>query len=458
KVERSDDGLSTELTVEKGSNTSRTPTVRPASQVQRTDVTPDSVEAETQSREAADSVNAVRSTDDIVSVSNIGVRSPEQRITALMPVEGAETKSTGDEPDQVSVRPAADTNVEPRQQQPLVAVVETRRTSLSDVDTDATSPAVNDPASPVAVILVDERTTTPEERITDTVERSDVAIVSTEIQRSIVDDTDSVANENVESAATSDAETQRDSTESPPASDSGATISSSLTAEGLTRQDFVHRDAGQWLSDHTPVQGTSTDAGTHAVTARGSESTSPLPSWLFLAEATAQTHSELDGGDTTHTFFGDATRVGLMLAAVNHAGRRSGSLISVTESLEEQRSEGSPYSRERRRRRGPTGRRMPTSFDRLRQAINPLETVDEHSALPSPDAVFADAASMSLLYQSNFGGGQPPRYGFLWGSLLLGGAGLAVNRAGRGRRSQTRRPLIPPAAPRNSGETLKFSD
>jgi hypothetical protein len=280
-----------------------------------------------------------------------------------------------------------------------------------------------------------------------------------------VDDTDAVANENletVESRTTSDAETQADSVESRQASAPGATVSSSITAEELTRQNFGHHDTGQWLPDDASVPETSPAANTHAVTPPDNGLTSPWPSWLLSDQTTAQTHSDPGGGDTTHTFFGDATRVGLMLAAVNHAGRRSGSLIGVTESLEELRSEGSPYSRERRRRRGPTSRRMPTSFDRMRQAINPLETVDEHNALPStlpsPDAVFADAASMSLLYQNNFGGSQSPRFGFLWGGLLLGGAGLAVNRAGRSRKSQTCRQLIPPGAPRNSGETLKFSD
>ncbi|MEO1984516.1 MAG: hypothetical protein ABGZ24_28710, partial [Fuerstiella sp.] len=64
----------------------------------------------------------------------------------------------------------------------------------------------------------------------------------------------------------------------------------------------------------------------------------------------------------------------------------------------------------------------------------------------------------SLLSQNNFGGSLSPRYGFLWGRLLLGGAGLAVHRAGRSRKSRAHRQLILPAAPRNSGETRKFSD
>ncbi|MCP4787055.1 MAG: hypothetical protein GY903_14470 [Fuerstiella sp.] len=105
---------------------------------------------------------------------------------------------------------------------------------------------------------------------------------------------------------------------------------------------------------------------------------------------------------------------------------------------------------------------MPTSLYRLRQAINPLETVDEHNALTgalrSADAVVADAASMSLLYQNNVGASPSPGYGYLWGSVLLEGAGLAVNRASRRGRPQPRRQLIPPAAPRNSAETLIFLD
>ena len=90
---------------------------------------------------------------------------------------------------------------------------------------------------------------------------------------------------------------------------------------------------------------------------------------------------------------------------------------------------------------------------------NPLT---KHNSLPnahpSADAVFADAASMSLLYQNNFGSSHSERNGFLWSGLLLGGAGLVASRASRGRKIQPHRQLIPPSVSRNGGETLRFAD
>ena len=403
------DRSSAEVAVKENGNKEQAKTVRPASQVERTDVVADSVE--TQVRE-----------------------------------------------------PAAGTLVGPNARQRRATIQETERTPLPGVDTNTAAADVSEPAVRVSSTPVDDGTSTSFERVTDAVERADVDIISSDFQSSDVDDTASAANkttETVDAATTSDFEAQRDSVESSQAITPEAIVSSWMTAEELARQKLGDYRAEQWLSEHVAASVTNQVARTHATPVPGSGATLPRQSRLFLlAEATAQSPSDSEHDDTTHTFFGDATRVGLMLAAINHAGRRSGSLISVTESWEELRGEGSPYSRERRRRRSSTARRMPTSFDRLRQAINPLESVDENnslpSALPSPDAVFADAASMSLLYKNDFGGRPAPRSGFLWGSLLLGGAGLAVNRAGRSRKPQKARQLIPPSAPRNTGETLKF--
>lgn len=57
-------------------------------------------------------------------------------------------------------------------------------------------------------------------------------------------------------------------------------------------------------------------------------------SWLTVAEEPADTDADHEQNESTHTFFGDATRVRLMLAAVRHAGRRSGAVFSVVDSAE----------------------------------------------------------------------------------------------------------------------------
>ncbi len=457
------DRSATQITVNEDNTTRRTQTVRPALQVERSDVGSES--PETASRERAEAVAGVRTEEVIVPVIKISERDPEPPDGALKTAGDTVSDSTGDERDQVSIRPAVDTKAEPKIQEPRVEVVDPQRAPAADVGADTTAPDINEPAPTVADTGVDDRTTISVARITDAVEPTDVTIGPSDARTQAIDDSDSAANKNLEavdSATTSDSETQPDSVDLPQTVAPSATINSSITAAAPTRQNFNLHNVDQWLSDPAPVPDIDPAVSFHAVITPGSESNSPWRCFLFLSDTTAQTDTALENSDASHTFFGDATRVGLMLAAINHAGRRSGSVISMTESFEELRTEGSPYSRERRRRRSPNARRIPTSFDRLRQAINPLETVDEHdalpSALPSPDVVFADAASMSLLYQNNFGGSLSPRYGFLWGSLLLGGAGLAVHRAGRSRKSRARRQLILPAAPRNSGETRKFSD
>lgn len=165
----------------------------------------------------------------------------------------------------------------------------------------------------------------------------------------------------------------------------------------------------------------------------------------------------------SQTVFGDATRLGLMLAAANHAGRRSGSLVAFSDIVDDPVNEGAVYSKERRRRRFSVSRRLPTSFERLRNAANLEDTVDERASLPCPsptcDTLFSDEAMMTLLFQGD-GAKTSDGLDANWpsGGLVLGTAALAASGTQRVRnnRRATMRPR--PAAPRYSGETLVFAD
>ncbi|MEQ9408727.1 MAG: hypothetical protein RIK87_13405, partial [Fuerstiella sp.] len=153
-------------------------------------------------------------------------------------------------------------------------------------------------------------------------------------------------------------------------------------------------------------------------------------------------------------------RLGLLLATVRHVGVRKGAGFTLADGLSDSQEDHSVYSRERRRRRAAAGRRAATTFDRLRQTTNPLESVDEYNAIacatPSCDEVFADAAIMSVLYQleDDTVDSRADR-GWLFGGLLAGAAGVAARRAAKSRKVPTR-PL--PATPRYSGQTLKLAD
>ncbi len=166
---------------------------------------------------------------------------------------------------------------------------------------------------------------------------------------------------------------------------------------------------------------------------------------------------------TSLLFFSDATRVGLLLAAINHGNPKTRSIAAFLDATDDARSEGPPYSKDRRRRRAATGRRAPTSFERLRNLVNPMETIDAANALPcaapSCDEVFADSAMMSVLYHEPLheSGTSRSRLSWLFGGFMGGAAGAAgvAARSGRGRQHSSR---PSPAKPRYSGETLKFAN
>jgi hypothetical protein len=165
-----------------------------------------------------------------------------------------------------------------------------------------------------------------------------------------------------------------------------------------------------------------------------------------------------------HTVFGEATRLGLMLAAVNHMGRRSGSLVAFSDAADEVGNDGFIYSKERRRRRVPIGRRMPTAFERLRRTTSYLETVDERAAIPnanpSSDLLFANAAMMTVLYQEseNSSDDSADKFNWMLGGLAASLTGLAAGRAGQLRRRNNKSARPAPVPPRYSGKTLVFAD
>jgi hypothetical protein len=453
---REDSG--TELTSNENGDAYQTTEVRSVSPETKQDVVFGAVE--TEGRESADGVAVLEDTRRTASVSTDSKVDSEQRDVVTTTVAANFPTSSPDRQQRSDVRPAAVTDADSQARQSDVTIVASDRIRKTNADTDATAPSINEAVLPVEVAEGLDEPPTHVARVNDAVEGRVVPVVVSGPQQK---DTSSGLNEDrqtVGSTTETDVDTQPVPAEMPLVAGGETSniwsVSMEQTPDG--RIEEAQKSVG-WLSDiaHAPEA----HPAAHLPAATTSDSSTSLQ-WLMMAEAPPVTDADHERSESTHTFFGDATRVGLMLAAVRHAGRRSGSVFSVVDSPEELRGEGAAYSKERRRRRAATARRMPTTFDRLRQAIHSLESVDEHNSLPnavpSPDAVFADAASMSLLYQNNFGSSHSERSGFLWGSLLLGGGALAANRASRSRKSQPRRELIPPSAPRNGGETLRFAD
>ncbi|MDG1894634.1 MAG: hypothetical protein P8J37_06980 [Fuerstiella sp.] len=359
-----------------------------------------------------------------------------------------------------TVRPVV-TDEESQSQSSRALIVDTQPVRPADVDTGDGAVNVSDVARPVPIATAKNHSPTPDAQITDRVKTSAITEASSEPAGS---DTDfDEADEVADSTIKSDANVHPVAAELLCAIDrDGTDTSSSMAHQRPGRISDGNGVASQWASGLVLTPEPSRNVGVDTAAIPNAISSLPWSSWLMSSESRAEICTDHERNATTETFFGDATRVGLMLATVRHAGRRSGNAFRVTESLDELRSEGSSCSRERRRRRAAMARSMPTSFHRTRQVIYPLEYVDGHNSLPnarpSTDDVFADAASMSLLYQDNFGSSDSSRPGVPWSILLLGGAGFAVNRAGRNRKSQTPRQLIPPPVPRSAGETLKFAN
>ena len=437
-TERSREDLDSKLTSNEKGDANDTTEVRSVSSETLQDVVFGA--AGTQGRESGDVVVALEDTSRTASVSNVSKVYSEQRDVVKMTVAATDTASTLDVQQRSDARPVAITDAEVQALQSDETIVFSDRIRETNADTDVAARSINDGG---------------EGRV--------VPVAPSESQHN---DTNSGLGEDqqtVGSTTETDGDTQPVPAELPlTAGDDTTNISSVTTKQSPTGRIEETNASGGWLPDMAHASEAYPAVRISAATTSDSAQNLQWRSWLMMAKDPAETDADHEQSESTHTFFGDATRVGLMLAAVRHAGRRSGTVFSVVDSAEELRGEGAPYSKERRRRRAATARRVPTTFDRLRQAVNSLESVDEHNSLPNavpaPDAVFADAASMSLLYQHNFGSSHSERNGILWGSLLLGGAGLAASQASRRRKSQPRRPLTPPSVPRNGGETLRFAD
>lgn len=161
----------------------------------------------------------------------------------------------------------------------------------------------------------------------------------------------------------------------------------------------------------------------------------------------------------SQTLFGDATRLGIMLAAINHAGRRSGSMLTFSLQDQDVRSDSSLSGSERKRRQSLFGRRRSGSSERTRLPFKTFESVDERNAISctteSVDFVFADAATMCVLFQEREDSEDNFRRNSLFSGLLLGTAAAAACRKGKRKRTgSTQRPRA--AAPRYDGDTIVF--
>ena len=162
-----------------------------------------------------------------------------------------------------------------------------------------------------------------------------------------------------------------------------------------------------------------------------------------------------------HTVFGDATRLAIMLAAVNHAGRRSGSLVNYSAMDEDCRTEAGSSTPERRRRRSANSRKPSRAANRLPCSFNPHEAVNDSQTIgaleATPDCFFANSASMCVLFNESSETESGSHDSLLAGILLGVTAGsVAARQARRRKAAATVRPK--PAAPRYSGATVVFAD
>ena len=162
----------------------------------------------------------------------------------------------------------------------------------------------------------------------------------------------------------------------------------------------------------------------------------------------------------THTVFGDATRLAIMLAAVNHAGRRSGSMINYSTLDDDHRADGSGFTPDRRRKKSMNSRKPSRTANRLPCSFNPHEAIDEKQTIgaleETPDNLFANAASMCVLFDEPQQKGSSNDNGLLAGILLgFTATGVAARKAAKLKSRPTARPK--PAVPRYSGATVVFS-
>ena len=163
----------------------------------------------------------------------------------------------------------------------------------------------------------------------------------------------------------------------------------------------------------------------------------------------------------SQTVFGDATRLGIMLAAIKTAGRRSGSQVLFSLTDDDARGDGGSGSTDRRRRERTKARRWESFRQRRGRGELPFDDIDESAAIPcsnnSVDSVFADSASMCVLFETPADGGEKAGSTSPLVGLLLGGVGVAAHQATKKRgKKSTARPELP--VPQYSGDTIVFPD
>ncbi len=84
----------------------------------------------------------------------------------------------------------------------------------------------------------------------------------------------------------------------------------------------------------------------HAASAGNSRLSLQFPSWQPMVHGVELSDASHERSESFRTLFGDVIRVGQMIAAVNHAGRRPGKVFSVLQSSDELRDAGPAYSKE----------------------------------------------------------------------------------------------------------------
>ncbi|MEZ6059340.1 MAG: hypothetical protein R3C19_03150 [Planctomycetaceae bacterium] len=216
----------------------------------------------------------------------------------------------------------------------------------------------------------------------------------------------------------------------------------------------------QWrpeLTAYGPTWHPATDRPSLDLTLRMSQQTFSISSPQFIAEA-----------EDANVAVSDAAMLGILLLVLNRARRRSVSDNVIASSAPfEPYGDGVSTTRRRRHRFGGNSR-LPlprNAFRTLTDAVASTihgEQTAHREAIPY-DAVFADGATMALLYRKDF---EAPRELQGSGSLatfvgsILAGSGYALQRLvqrvrmSRGFRRRRRTPLRRPAKPRYSGPTI----
>jgi len=358
----------------------------------------------------------------------------------------------------VTTEPIAETEAEPDTRVVTIASIRDVTPTTADSETGT---------APVPVITVAETETTKQTPAT----RDTTTVSQTKPSRADATDDDKTVDESdVTERAVTEIASETVSDRMLPANDAATIVAALIT----TRQnDSDHSQTQPQISPDTAIPGV-TEPESSAPSLPSSPTThirldttpADSPQHFSLQSNQLTDLAAASGNDmiVSQTLFGDATHVGLMLAAINHAGRRSGTVFGFADLSDEVKNETTVPTKERRRR-NLTARRAVNPFNRIRGTVNPLETVDERNTIasvtPSCDALFADAAMMSILFReadrrsSSDGSWQQTT---VLGGLAAGGSGLAARKARQLRRKRINAARPRPPKPRSNAKTLIFAD